>query len=149
LTATEYRAGFSPAIRAEVRPPAGTVSACPAIVIRSGWDACEVTESRIVVAAGAATVGGLSESSELATNVAGRNAVAAPLFDGIEPVVLVVCGALVVAADGAPVPLADAVLPPADGLFDPAPQPASGRTTAAVARSTVVAGRVIHQPAAR
>lgn len=148
MTATEYRAGFSPAIRAEVRPPAVTLRVCPAIVIRNGWGACEVIENRIVVAAGAATIGGLSEPSALATNVAGRNAVAAPLFEGIEPVALLVCGGLVVGADGALVPLADAVLPPADDAFDPAPQPASGRTTAVVARTTAVAGRLIHQPSA-
>jgi hypothetical protein len=105
----------------------------------SGCDALELTVSRIVVAAGAAMSGGLSEPSALATKLAGRIAVAAPFVDGIE--LVVACGAVaggfvtgVVAVELAAVEL-PAVERPLEELPDPPPHALSGRTAATAPRS--------------
>jgi hypothetical protein len=105
------------------------------------------------VAAGAPIVFGLSEPSAAAKKSAGRNAVAAPLFEAIVPVVAcvlvegdvtvsLVAGELVVVAD----PVVAVGL--ADGLVDVEPHPASGRATAMAASAAPVAERLIGGPPA-
>jgi hypothetical protein len=113
-----------------------------------------VTVSRIVVAAGAATDRGLSEPSAATKKSAGRNAVAAPLLDGIVPVVCVlVAGAVavvvpVVAVAVVPVAVVPVPVPPVPvavpvvGLVDDPPHPATVTTSAIVATSAPAAERL-------
>jgi hypothetical protein len=111
-----------------------------------------VTFRRIVVAAGAPIVRGLSEPSAAAKKSAGKNAVAAPLFDGIVPVVawVPVVGDVtlsLVAGLGVVVALVVAV-PDVVVLVDDEPHPASGRIAARVASTAAVAERLIDEPPA-
>jgi hypothetical protein len=109
-----------------------------------------VTVKRIVVAAGAAIVRGLSEPSGAAKKYAGRNAVAAPLFDGIVPVVALVLvdGDVTVSLVAGLLAVVALVVAELDvvTLVDDEPHPASGRAAARVARAAPVAARLIDGP---
>ena len=122
-------------------PLGGTESECDATVTVTGCDAREATISSIVVSTGPATSGGLTEPSAAITKLAGRIAVALPLEDGIDFVVVVdeavpaVWVGAVRVADAAVG--ADAVVG-VELLFDPAPHPASGRSVATATRTTAL-----------
>jgi hypothetical protein len=115
-----------------------------------------MTASTIVVAAGPPISGGVSEPSGLATNLAGRIAVAAPLEDGIE---VVVCAGLVgIVWTVDPWALERWVLEPVLGefgveepgvevservLLDPPPQAPSSRIKAPLPRNEAMVRRLI------
>jgi hypothetical protein len=103
---------------------------------RSGCAALETIDSRIVVLTGAATVGGFSDPSALAVNVAGRTAVAVPL----EGATVGVVAAEVLAVEVATGAVAVCCAVPD---CDPELHPARGRTEAMTPRTNTTLRRLI------